>query len=200
MKLLDYQESTRETAIYPGATEGTSLGIAYCMLGLVSETNEARLAWRLRVVENYADRTADELKDVLWYIARLSDELDLTLSDIVHVWTGVQLETFEEFTHVRATRHPRSHAQVPTDILLNRLAEHIAILSGTVKKVIRDDGGVLDQAKRLIVATQLGSIFNYWCVLLERLEKDISVAAQENLDKLNDRKERGVIGGSGDSR
>lgn len=201
MKLNDYQAATRSTAIYPGAAEGTPLGIAYCMLGLVSEVSETTLAWRMRLDRDYQKRTYEELKDVLWYIARLSDELDLTLVDVVHIWTGSRVETFEEAMAARTK--PIYHlfdGPVAIDRAITQLVDRCGSLSGVIKKIIRDSDGVPDRTKRLAIGTQIGSVFNSTCSIMEWLGESVEQAAQENLDKLNDRMERGVIGGSGDNR
>lgn len=82
----DYQEATMETAIYPEAGEGTELALAYVGLGLASEAGE--VAGKIKkiirdsggtVTEEQAEVIKKEVGDVLWYAARLSDELDFAL-------------------------------------------------------------------------------------------------------------------------
>lgn len=82
----DYQVSTRETAIYPCADTGEPAALAYVALGLASESGEVagKVKKILRDGDVYALREAieKELGDVLWYLARLTDELGVSLSGV----------------------------------------------------------------------------------------------------------------------
>lgn len=71
-----------------------------------------------------------------------------------------------------------------------RLAEH-------TKKAIRDNAGVITEARRLSMLAELGSI----ATQLYRYIGDTTLStAQANLDKLASRKVRGVLSGEGDQR
>lgn len=65
-----------------------------------------------------------------------------------------------------------------------------------VKKYMRD-GTTIDKKK---MSKELGDVLFYVSALAGWLDEDLSEVAHENIDKLTDRKERGVLGGSGDSR
>lgn len=87
----EYQEFTRETAIYPGAKEYTNDAITYCVLGLLGEAGEVaeKLKKTLRSGGEAKDLVADvamakELGDVCWYLARLSDELAISFSEVLN--------------------------------------------------------------------------------------------------------------------
>lgn len=67
--------------------------------------------------------------------------------------------------------------------------------SEKVKKYLRDD--VFDTRA---AALELGDVLWYLARSAEELGYDLSEIAQMNIDKLNSRKERGVLGGSGDNR
>ena len=69
-----------------------------------------------------------------------------------------------------------------------------------IKKVIRDDGGVISDEKRALLGKELGDVLWYVATLASELGLDLSAIAQDNLDKLAGRKERGQIHGSGDLR
>lgn len=73
-------------------------------------------------------------------------------------------------------------------------------VQGKVKKVLRDDGGVLTEAVRIKVAQELGDVLWYASQVSQEIEIPLEVIAQMNLDKLADRQERGVLTGSGDNR
>lgn len=80
MDFDDYQELTEETAIYPAEE-----AIQYTTLGLVGESGEIAekvKKWRREDDESYLEDLEAELGDVLWYVARLADELDLSLAEI----------------------------------------------------------------------------------------------------------------------
>lgn len=69
-----------------------------------------------------------------------------------------------------------------------------------LKKVIRDNGGVLTPEVREKVAKELGDVLWYLAVLSYEMGYDLSDIGGMNLDKLASRKERGVLSGSGDER
>lgn len=82
-----YQKWTKTTAIYPAADEGTEISIVYTTLGLVNEAGE----FAGKVKKWIRDETpGDELAaaceaeagDVLWYLARVCDELGISLSEV----------------------------------------------------------------------------------------------------------------------
>jgi NTP pyrophosphatase (non-canonical NTP hydrolase) len=86
MKIDDYQDFTETTAIYPKDT-----ALAYLALGLASETGEVcdKLKKHIRdstedeLSRSQAIELAKELGDVLWYVARIAQELDMSLSQVI---------------------------------------------------------------------------------------------------------------------
>jgi len=69
-----------------------------------------------------------------------------------------------------------------------------------LKKVIRDNDGVLTDPVRDAVAKELGDCMWYLAVLANELDYDLNTIAEDNLLKLLFRQERGVLSGSGDNR
>ncbi|MDQ3607637.1 MAG: nucleoside triphosphate pyrophosphohydrolase family protein [Actinomycetota bacterium] len=69
-----------------------------------------------------------------------------------------------------------------------------------VKKMIRDDGGVLSDARRGALAAELGDVLWYVAQLATEAGLDLDSIAWGNLDKLRSREERGALRGSGDER
>ncbi len=69
-----------------------------------------------------------------------------------------------------------------------------------LKKVIRDNEGILTASVKEAVAKELGDVCWYVAVLSSELGYDLESILQMNLDKLASRKERGVLSGSGDAR
>jgi NTP pyrophosphatase (non-canonical NTP hydrolase) len=69
-----------------------------------------------------------------------------------------------------------------------------------VKKVIRDDHGIMTDEKKLEIAKELGDVLWYLAQLSTELGFALDKVAEMNIEKLYSRKERGVISGSGDNR
>ena len=72
MKMNEYQDTARKTAVYP---EGTR--VAYPAIGLIGELGE--LCDSLEVGSREDIR--GEIGDVLWYVANLCCDLDMALTD-----------------------------------------------------------------------------------------------------------------------
>ena len=75
------------------------------------------------------------------------------------------------------------------------LAAEAGEVANKVKKILRD--GTFD---REAIADEVGDCLWYIAALCRDLKVDMGELAQKNLDKLNDRKERNVLQGSGDKR
>ena len=78
-------------------------------------------------------------------------------------------------------------------------------VAGKIKKIMRDEqvsveGFVLTDKQRAAVAAELGDVLWYIAALAKDLNVSLNEVAKMNIDKLIDRKDRGVIGGSGDDR
>jgi len=69
-----------------------------------------------------------------------------------------------------------------------------------LKKVIRDGNGVLTDAVKDAVAAELGDTMWYIAVLASEIGYNLDEIMAKNLSKLNSRKQRGVLSGSGDAR
>jgi len=69
-----------------------------------------------------------------------------------------------------------------------------------VKKLLRDGQGVITDERRLTMAQELGDILWYVAQAAKQIGFDLEAIANINMNKLLDRKDRGVLGGSGDSR
>ena len=75
------------------------------------------------------------------------------------------------------------------------VANEAGELLGKIKKWKRD--GTFD---RDAIIAEMGDVLWYLAALAEDLDVGLSEVAERNLIKLKDRKDRGVIGGSGDYR
>jgi len=87
MTFAEYQLKSRQTAIYPDRDNN----LTYTILGLVGEAGE--VAEKLKKIirdqdyqinEENRQAIADELGDVLWYLAQNASELKIDLEEIAN--------------------------------------------------------------------------------------------------------------------
>ena len=69
-----------------------------------------------------------------------------------------------------------------------------------VKKILRDKNGVFDKNSKDAIKFELGDVLWYVAQLSSELGYELEDVANSNLEKLNSRKIRGKIQGSGDKR
>lgn len=69
-----------------------------------------------------------------------------------------------------------------------------------VKKVVRDDQSVMSDEKRASILDELGDVLWYVAALARDLQCSLEQIAVRNIEKLESRKNRGVLQGSGDNR
>lgn len=83
----NYQEWTRSTAIYPSAGGKDLPALMYCALGLCGEAGEVadkvKKLYRDGMDFELTQNVKKELADVMWYLARVADELGMTLSELM---------------------------------------------------------------------------------------------------------------------
>jgi len=85
MKLNDYQELARKTAVYPSDSQ-----VIYPVLGLAGETGEVCEKVKKQIRDKDGDlndkkfltEVGKELGDVLWYVSNLASDLQLDLETI----------------------------------------------------------------------------------------------------------------------
>ncbi|HEX2868691.1 MAG TPA: nucleoside triphosphate pyrophosphohydrolase family protein [Ignavibacteriales bacterium] len=147
-------------------------GVIYPILGLVGELGELMTAIETRKRRDGSrEGIMKEAGDVLWYIANLAYELEVEIKEV---------QVPEEFK--------------VTDYMLDRTimayAEH-------AKKVFRDHHGLFTRYEE---EEHISKILHSYCAFLYAWRLDIEEVARMNIEKLRDRKERGVIQGSGDNR
>lgn len=80
------------------------------------------------------------------------------------------------------------------------LASEAGEVAGKVKKVLRDNGGVIDAAWLGEIKGELGDVLWYVTQISTELGLSMKEVASSNLEKLLSRLERGKIAGSGDNR
>ena len=101
MNISDYQQKSRATAKYPVIGHG----VIYPTLGLVNEAGE--VAGKIKKVfrdkdgeinEETREALKAELGDVLWYIAQVASELNLSLDEIAEYNISKLMDRLERGT------------------------------------------------------------------------------------------------------
>ncbi|ALA48166.1 MazG-like pyrophosphatase [Mycobacterium phage Phlei] len=73
-------------------------------------------------------------------------------------------------------------------------------IANKVKKIIRDGGSRISIDDKQRIAAELGDVLWYLAASASQIGYSLAEIATYNLQKLEDRKERGVLQGSGDDR
>ena len=109
----------------------------------------------------------------------------------------MELSDYQERSRVTAV-YPEAGANLlyPTLGLCGEAGE----VAEKVKKMVRDDGGVLSGERRVALAGELGDVLWYVAQLATEAGLDLDAIARDNLDKLRSREQRGALRGSGDER
>ena len=89
-----------------------------------------------------------------------------------------------------------SNAIYPTLGLVGEAGE----VADKVKKILRDKKGIFDKDSKDAIKLELGDVLWYISQLSSELGYELEDVAHANLQKLNSRKVRGKIQGSGDDR
>lgn len=80
------------------------------------------------------------------------------------------------------------------------LANEAGEVAGKLKKIIRDHGGHFGDEAKAAIAAEAGDVLWYLDRVAVECGTTLEVLAIQNAAKLADRKERGVLKGSGDNR
>lgn len=69
-----------------------------------------------------------------------------------------------------------------------------------IKKIIRDDEGIITSEKRMELIKELGDVMWYVANLACELNVELDLVAIKNIEKLKKRKEENKLHGNGDNR
>jgi len=114
---------------------------------------------------------------------------------------------YEAFTDETAI-YPMSMDQLKAGMLFDpglmycclKLSGEVGEVLEHIGKSIRDDGGFVSIERRDKVKKELGDVGYYYARICKHLGFTMEEVLEGNMSKLRDRKERGVLGGSGDDR
>lgn len=73
-------------------------------------------------------------------------------------------------------------------------------IANKVKKILRDSNGSMTEDTRMALVGEVGDVLWYVAMLAKELDTPLSQIAEWNIEKLNERKKRGTLRGSGDTR
>ena len=186
MNLLEYQKQAITTKIYDH-----SVAIPYIVLGICGEASE--LHEKIVEIFNKPECVPDltlmkkEIGDVMWYLAGWAEENGLNLDDLALL---------------RAMAHLYI---VDKNVMLNNLFLFSGQIAEYTKKALRDNfedvaKGVFPASKMVQTNIAVSQLIYTVQSVAYYFKLDFNQILQDNLDKLNSRKERGVLGGSGDTR
>lgn len=172
MTFEEYQEKAITTKIY-----SNEVAIPYVISGMVGEVGELLVA--IEFAEHSPDNIVKEAGDCFWYIASVCTELKIPVIDIKFV------------------AHP---LDLPS--LIQAVNKSLYSLAESLKKYLRDDYPEnMNDARKMMILKELSFLY---CAIQSIVFKFCDISLEEvltkNLDKLQSRKERGVLGGSGDNR
>lgn len=182
----EYQQGALSTAIYPLKRE-----LEYTVLGLCSEVGEVGEAYAAGkqgwgYSQEQIKALHKEVGDCFWYVAAVSDALDMNLLTVADYGTALGLPPVK-FSKSRG-------------LTVLAIVAEASAMAGVVKKAIRDNDGFMPTEGRLKLMESLYK--TVW--LLDGLCVQYGTTRQavmaDNLNKLADRKTRGVLQGSGDNR
>jgi NTP pyrophosphatase (non-canonical NTP hydrolase) len=80
------------------------------------------------------------------------------------------------------------------------LAGEAGEVAGKASKIMRDKNRVICDDDRVALLKEVGDVLWFCAQVCTDLRANMSDVAQMNLNKLNSRLQRGVLGGSGDDR
>ena len=181
MNLAEYQKRAITTAIYE-----KSIALPYIALGLVSEVGELIEKLQELIEGNYDDEVAHknlilkEIGDIYWYSAAWAEEVDCNLTLIKKMSEGYGKST-------------------------DNITVQAAKVADVVKKALRDDfelakNGEITQDKANKASMAVSKILSWLDALCKDMGFKVENALEANIQKLESRKNRNVIKGSGDLR
>ena len=96
--------------------------------------------------------------------------------------------------------YPRDNQMTALSYATLGLVGEAGEIANKVKKIIRDQGGDINQDVKDKLGKELGDVLWYVSALATELGVNLSSVASDNIEKLFSRKERGTLKGSGDNR
>lgn len=181
LNFKEYEKLAITTKIYKD-----EVALMYVTLGLCGEVSEmVEKGGEVRLFGSNPKSKEEFLKevgDVLWYMAAIRQEFNLTSSIDFPEYDPTHLQLLE----------------------LDKLLNSAVILSGAIaeqmKKALRDNDGIIDSVREAKIQDKWETLFKVIDGIANFVSVPLPVIAQQNIDKLASRQKRNVIKGSGDNR
>lgn len=116
---------------------------------------------------------------------------------------STHLKSFQGYhlAAIRTATYPKANGNVydlmyPALGLVGEAGE----VANKIKKILRDNGGIITNDVRMAVLDELGDTLWYINALASDLGSSLEEVAARNVEKLRSRQERNAISGSGDTR
>ena len=110
----------------------------------------------------------------------------------------MNLSEYQQLAHQTSLGTTIGRSTLPYAIL--GLVNEAGEVAGKVKKLYRDKDGVIDSDFEDNMVKELGDVLWYLSEVSTSLGISLDYVASENINKLQSRKERGTLQGSGDNR
>jgi len=207
-----YVERTNETAVYPSGI----IGKHYVALGLVGEVGEVankvkkiirgdiklglkipddmedgisktKLIADIEKANKFVEDISGEVGDIAWYLAQASKNLNIKITKIVH--TNIIGNYVNEAMGPKPIEDDLKILSVFVLQLMNEAIELAGFLLSSAKDYNKEN-----------VKVCLSRNFSFIAAISKYLKLDLEQILNHNIEKLSDRKKRGVIKGSGDKR
>lgn len=188
----DYQTKARSTAIYPRQGRNS----LYPTLGLIGEIGEItnKISKVIRddndqITEQRRQEIGDEIGDALWYIANLCYELSIFFTDSTEFNMNQLVNIPPNILHV-------DNKDLYIEIL--EIQSSLSIISEEIKYV--NFAVCTHSETQRYLRNNIGMVLFHLYTISILLNLDLREIATQNIEKLFNRKDRGVLGGSGDGR
>lgn len=113
--------------------------------------------------------------------------------------TGLSLSAYEEGA-MKTALYPRHFTATGLNYVALGLAGEAGEFANKIKKIHRDNGGVLDDATRAALRDELGDVLWYVAAGAYELDSSLEEIASLNIEKLERRAQRETLHGDGDNR
>lgn len=190
--LLDkYHEFTKTTAIYPGADIIRSAdALEYLSLAFIGESGEIADKYKKVIRDNNGviseevrQGLSKELGDVMYYISQMCNTFEYKLYNLVDINS---IDSIQQ------------DPAIPLGSFIRVLNTRIGNMSEQIQSYLVGLTGPRKIAEEINV--DIANIALLLFHIAKKLNLKIEDIINENMEKLQSRKDRGVISGSGDSR
>lgn len=113
---------------------------------------------------------------------------------------GIDIDTDLEYQlNARKTLLPITELSTLAYLTIG-LNDEVGEVAGKIKKLYRDSGGIITPELRQAIKKELGDVLWYLVNICTEFQLPLADVMDENITKLFDRQQRGVIQGNGDNR